>query len=125
MNDYNKKLNLPRNLSIKELDVINKMLSVEFDGKDLICKQLETAKVISYCSCGCKTVNIQVDDNTPRYKDNKRVPVELRCVSNDGIPVIMAIHMIDGYLGELEIYRVDSKAINEDIDIKNSIIIIN
>lgn len=122
MSEFHIKLLNPRNLSEDEWKILNKMLSINFDGKDLIYNQLKTAKVISYCPCGCKTVDIQVDDTLPKYEFNKRVPVELKTYSKDGIPIIASIHIFNGYVNELEIYRADSGKICEDIDLGNSII---
>jgi hypothetical protein len=120
MSDLHIELTNPRDLSDNEWKILNKILSINFSGKDLIYKQLKTAKVISCCPCGCKTVDIQVDDTLPKYELNKRIPVELKTFSKDGIPIIASIHLVNGYINELEIYRADSGQICEDIDLDNS-----
>lgn len=107
MSEMKTELEKPRELCADERKVLNKMLSVEFKGKSIILRQLKTAKVVSYCPCGCKTVDIQVNLNSPQYKCMKRVPVELRTLSKPGIPIIASIHVINGYVNELEIYRAD------------------
>ena len=122
MPDYIQKLNIPRKLYEDEWKILNKMLSVDFDGKDAIADQLKTAEVICYCSCGCKTIDIQVDENMPSYEYEKRVPVGLKTISTDGVPIIASIHIVNGYICELEIYRADSEKIEEDIDLDNAII---
>jgi hypothetical protein len=122
MPDLKMKLSKPRDLSSDELKILNKMLSVEFEDKDIIINQLNTAKVISYCSCGCRTIDIQVDNNLPGYDYKIRVQIELKTLSKNGIPIIASIHIVNGYICELEVYRADSKQIDEDINLDNSII---
>ncbi len=58
MSEFKVKLKQPRELSFEEWQVLNKMLSTDFMGKDNIVNQLKSAKVVSYCPCGCKTVDI-------------------------------------------------------------------
>jgi hypothetical protein len=114
--------NEPRELSNGEWKILNKMLSADFQGKDIVSIQLKSAKVISYCPCGCKTIDIQVDRNLPQYEYEKRVPVELKVFSEDGVPIMASLHIANGYISELEIVRADSKAINDEIIFDNSII---
>lgn len=122
MSEWKIEFNEPRELSDFQWKILNKMLSANFCGKDIILKQLETAKVISYCPCGCKTIDIKVENDLPKYEYEKRVPVELRTFSKEGIPIIASLHIVNGYICELEIYRVDSEAIKEDVILDNSII---
>jgi hypothetical protein len=112
----------PRELSDDEWKILNKMMSVDFIGKEIIIKQLNASRVVNYCPCGCKTVDIKVDINLPQYKFDKRVPVELRTFSKSGVPIIASIHVINGYVEELEIYRADSEEIDEEIILDDAII---
>ena len=122
MAELKTELKEPRELSIDEWSILNKMLSVDFEGKDIISIQLKSAKVIGYCPCGCKTIDIQVGSNLPKYEYNKRVPIELRIFSEEEVPIIASIHVVNGYINELEIIRADSKAITEKIILENAII---
>lgn len=122
MSEFKVKLKQPRELSFEEWQVLNKMLSINFGGKDSIVNQLKSAKVISYCPCGCKTVDIDVDNNLPKYEYGKTVPVQLTTYSQDGVPIMAAIHIRNGYVTELEILRVDSKEINEEIKLEQAVI---
>ena len=122
MSDFKIELETPRDLSDDEWEILNKMMSVDFEGKEIIINQLKNAKVISYCPCGCKTVDIQIEGNLPKYEFKKRIPVELMTHSKDNVPIIASIHVINGYINELEIYRADSKEINEEIILDNAII---
>lgn len=122
MSEFKVKLKQSRELSFEECQVLNKMLSTDFVGKDIIVNQLKSAKVVSYCPCGCKTVDIEVDNYLPKYEHEKTVPVQLTTYSKDGVPIIASIHISNGYVTELEILRVDSKEINEEIKLDQAAI---
>ncbi|WP_160680642.1 hypothetical protein [Clostridium sp. C8-1-8] len=77
--NLNFQLDNPRELTYEEREVLDKMLSVEVEGKEIIEKQLETAEVTGYCTCGCKSINIKVSNNAPKYPYPQRVPVEIAC----------------------------------------------
>lgn len=122
MSEFKVKLKQPRELSFEEWQVLSKMLSTDFMGKDSIVNQLKSAKVVSYCPCGCKTVDIEVDNNLPKYEYGKTVPVQLTTYSQDGVPIMAAIHIRNGYVTELEIFRADSEQINEEIKLDQAVI---
>lgn len=122
MSEFKVKLKQPRELSFEEWKVLNKILSTDFVGKDIIVNQLKSAKVISYCPCGCETVDIKVINNLPKYEYGKTVPVQLTTYSQDGVPIIAAIHISNGYVTELEILRVDSEKIDEEINLDQAVI---
>jgi len=122
MSEFKVKPKQPRELSFEEWKVLNKILSTDFVGKDIIVNQLKSAKVISYCPCGCKTLDIKVINNLPKYEYGKTVPVQLTTYSQDGVPIIAAIHISNGYVTELEILRVDSEEIDEEINLDQAVI---
>jgi hypothetical protein len=43
------------------------------------------------------------------------VPVEAELEDEDGVPVHVLLHVLDGYLNELEIYREDSAPVRRAI----------
>lgn len=122
MTDLKTELEEPRELSSDEWRILNKMMSVDFEGKEIILEQLRFARVISYCPCGCKTIDIQIDKDVPKYQYEKRIPVELMILSKTGVPIIASIHIENGYIKELEVYRADSREINEEIILDNATI---
>ncbi|MEH1166457.1 hypothetical protein V6V47_13820 [Micromonospora sp. CPCC 205539] len=52
---------MPRPLSETERDVIARLLSVPFPGRDELRAQLPLATVEGRCGCGCVTVSLAVD----------------------------------------------------------------
>lgn len=115
MEDLRIKLDKPRKLSAEELQWMEKLLSVDFLGRDILVEQMSQCEVISFCGCGCKTIDLAVNKELPKYPYDVRVPVEM---INDEleIPVIFALHVVKGYISELEVYRADSEAILSPIN---------
>jgi len=124
-NNLNVILPNPRDFTDQEWKILNKMLSSNIADKDILYEQLINAKVTGYCSCGCKSIIIAVKDNSPKYINSKRVPVEMLIIGSDGVPVQCLLHIINGCICELEVLRVDSNPINEDLDLENAEITIN
>ena len=46
-----------------------------------------------------------------RANVRERVPVEADAIDSDGQPVHVLLHVVDGYLNELELYRNDLKPV--------------
>ena len=49
-----------------------------------------------------------------KYPYPVRVPVEMRAFQMDKAPIVFLIHILDGYLDELEIFSADGAIINSD-----------
>jgi hypothetical protein len=47
---------------------------------------------------------------------NERVPVEAEGWEN-GVPIDILLHVVDGYLAELEVLRMDSKPLQSPLEI--------
>jgi len=101
------------------------MLAADVIDKEIIINQIKTAKVIGHCTCGCKTISIYANHNMPRYTSCVRVPVEMVINASDGVPIQFLLHIIDGYVSELEVLRVDSQPINEEIKLDDAVITTN
>lgn len=109
----------------EERQWLNKILSVTFEGRDIIAKQVSDAKVTGCCSCGCKSIEIKVNNMHPVYPYSKRIPVEMEVASKDGVPITFLLHVLNGYVSELEVFRADSLIIDEDINIQKAQVKIN
>lgn len=90
---------------------------------DILRTQISNAEVVSTCDCGCRTIDIKVPEHLEKYKCNRRVPVEMIVeLGGDTAPVLFQLHVVDGYVNELEIIKLDSTPINEEIDISKGIV---
>ena len=91
-----------RNLSVKEIDLIQWLLA-ETNNLELMT-QIENTKVMSRCSCGCPTIDLKVEGVETR-------PLGLTLSADghspEGVPVGVILHVKDGLLSELEVYSQD------------------
>src|SRR6266487_4462699 len=95
-----------RNLSTEEINLIEWLL-INTKHSELI-EQIEKAKVISKCSCGCPTVDLEVAG-----VDKQPINLHLSAsgYSPEGILVGIILHVRNGLLSELEVYSEDGTKI--------------
>ncbi len=97
---------LPRALTTLERAVLNLLLSEAFPGRDELRQQAEDVKVKGRCSCGCDTVDLLVEEKSRQPAPvSNRVPVEATSTAGPATDVLL--HVVDGLLNELEVYRHD------------------
>lgn len=113
---------IPRDFTSEEATVLEKMLSADFEGKGALREQLSHTKVTGYCDCGCKSVRFACNPSASKYPFNERIPVEMEVMDEDGVPVLFLLHMISGYVSELEVFRADSEPIAELPDVCNAVV---
>lgn len=121
---YNLKrfLTQPRKLDPFEQSSITKMISALPDNH-ILADQLNHAEVISVCECGCRTVDLRVPRHLEKYVCDERIPVEMQVESDgDSAPILFLLHVMNGYLDELEILKLDSTPIFEEIDIDKGVV---
>ncbi|AQT86332.1 hypothetical protein B1222_21040 [Paenibacillus larvae subsp. pulvifaciens] len=104
---------------------MEKLLSVEFPERDILVSQLKNAKVIGNYLCGCRTIDINIDSTCSKFPNSKRVPVEMIIHNGQSAPIIFYLHVLNGYIKELEIFKADSKPISEKFELNNAQININ
>lgn len=95
----------------EERAILNRLLSTPFPGRDELLRQANSVKVSNECDC-CPTITLMVD-RLPLNKAEvkRRIPVEAEGVDQDGNTIHYLLHVIEGYLSELEVYREDSYCI--------------
>jgi hypothetical protein len=107
-------LDAPRDLRADERGVIEQLLEHHFVGRDEIRSQLATARVIAEGSGDSRTLRFAPPDTgAPRANTMLRVPVEAQANDEDGVPIVVLLHVVDGVVEELEVYRVDGQAIRQ------------
>ncbi|GAC44482.1 hypothetical protein [Paenibacillus popilliae] len=114
-----------RDLSIEEKRWIHKLLSVNFDGRDILKNQMEYAKVIGSCLCGCRTIDIEIESKSHCFHNQTRVPVEMIIDNGNSAPTIFYLHVVEGYITELEVFKADSSEIKGLISLDNALIRVN
>jgi hypothetical protein len=118
-------LDPPRELHARERALMEQLLSVPFVGRDEMRSQLATARVRAAGGGDTRTVRFKLAlEDLHRACINVRVPVEAETTDEDGVPIMVLVHVVDGLLDELEIYRVDGKPIRrEDLGVLQSVVV--
>jgi hypothetical protein len=98
-----------RQLTESERDLIAYLLTADFPGAVALRAQL--AKCVAKVIDDDGSLSIRVADSSPA-EVNRRIPVEAECLDDDGIFIHVLLHVLDGLLNELEIYRDDSKLVS-------------
>lgn len=95
-----------RRMSAEERAVIARLLEPEFPGSAQLRMQLASARVADLDSDG--SLKFLIDTTLPRAPVLQRVATEAEAVDGDGVPVAVLLHVVDGMLDELEVFRGDS-----------------
>jgi hypothetical protein len=96
----------PRRLSGMEQATLAVLLAESFRGSDALLRQAEIVRVNEECTCGCGSIGLAVDhDPKIRADVSERIPVEGRSTvpTEDGAPVEVLLHVVDGFMNELEV----------------------
>jgi uncharacterized protein DUF6984 len=94
-----------RPLSPVELGIVFTLLSADFPGRDELLEQLSECKVRTLDENG--SLEFLLYDKRPAMVV-RRIPVEAEMEDKDGIIIHILLHVVSGFLKELEIYRDDS-----------------
>ena len=102
----------------KEKQVLLKMLDIDFTGRDILRQQLEGLLVKIMDDDG--SLSFQVESNSVA-PITTAVAVEARCPDLDSKEmndphINLLLHVVDGKMKQLEIYRDDSKPILREPD---------
>lgn len=88
-----------------ERNILATLLRAEFPGRSELAQQAGTALVRSLDTNGSVSF-VRVEG--PSAKVVRRIPVEAEVEDEDGTIIHVLLHVLDGRLNELEIYREDS-----------------
>ena len=95
-------------LTKNEREIIERLLEADFPGRDQIRQQFNNCLVTIIDEYGSLRFDIRSDIKAPVIK---RVPIEAEAQDVDGVPIHLLLHVVDGKLTELEIYKDDSSPI--------------
>jgi hypothetical protein len=102
-------LDEPRDLTSVERALVERLLEVEFAGRDALREQFDGAQVTAEGCGDTRTIRFRLVDDAPQAATSLRVPVEGETADADGMPIAILLHVIDGRAAEVEIYRVDGE----------------
>lgn len=98
---------LPRPLLPIERDTLLEVLGyADFEGRDALVAQVDSATVIGYCGCGCASVHLEVTPDAPRaHATPSPIPNEATVLDADGDAIGgVIVFLSDSRLSFLEIY---------------------
>ena len=97
-----------RELTSAERKVIERLLQERFDGRNELLCQLDGAQVRAIDPNGSLSFRI---NGPTTAKVRTRVPVEAAAPDVDGASVHVLLHVVDGRMTELEVYREDLRPV--------------
>lgn len=99
-----------RELTDLERRYLDRLISVDFPGRENVAKQLQSARARPIDEDG--SVELVTESNEPANV-TKRVPVEGESLDSDGVPIYFLLHVVDSQIRELEIYKADGSPIKQ------------
>ena len=100
-----------RPLSPVKQEMLRRLLSVEFAGKHELLTQADSLTAEGSIR---RSIAINPGASAPVANVQRRIPVEAEFEDTDGVTVHVLLHVVDGLMNELEIYREDSAPILGD-----------
>ena len=97
-----------RSLTPREREILARLLESPFPGRDEIRQQIKDSLVreIAEYDDAYGSIEFNVQANA-RATVAQRVLVEAMADDEDGVPILVLLHVVDGFIDELEILRAD------------------
>lgn len=102
-------------LSENEKQWLTTMLSVNFREKGQLIQQINAASIAREYTRYFILIKFIVPVNISAIKMTERVPIEMRIYEENNAPLQFLLHVIHGYVSELEVFRADSSEIKGNI----------
>ena len=100
-----------RDLDAFEHALMSRLLSASFPGREALAAQARAARVKWLQSPGAPALLFEVAGDIPTADVRRRIPVEAEGLDADGEAVHFLLHVVDGRMVEVEIYRDDGEAL--------------
>lgn len=85
----------------------------EFDGRDGLLEQIDTARVVGRCGCGCATVDLEVTGPPVTEAVSSPLPNEANVIGPDGKEIGgVLVFVKNGKLSTLEVYSYTERPIS-------------
>lgn len=110
-------LKLNKNLTYLENSWLSKMLEKEDELNRQLKLQILHSKVDREYTKFYLILKFHVQQIIPLIKTNVRVPVEMYLKQDGRPPIVFFLHVLNGYVHELEVFNADSSEINSHIDL--------
>lgn len=94
-----------RKLNLEEKDLLVRLLSAKFPGSSELQCQVGKARVRTIDENGSLAFLVSAASSA---EVERRIPVEGYCEDSDGVMIHFLVHVLDGTLSELEIFKEDN-----------------
>lgn len=103
------------------------MFDKEFPEKKVLQEQIKESYIKPNYNNNFISLKFYITSDLKKFTyTNIRVPVEMRVYERDNdVPIIFILHVIEGFINELEIYKADSSEIIDKFSFDGLEIIIN
>lgn len=98
---------------------LNKLMAIEFIGKEILVKQIQNSKYELICGAGFISIKFFISDEKEKFPFRVRIPVEMTAYQHGKHPIIFLLHVLEGIVHELEVYTADGSLIDGGISIQN------
>jgi hypothetical protein len=109
-------LMIRRTLTDDELKLLNRLLAEDFPGRDEIAEQIKSAQAEQIDGNG--SLKFFVSSTAP-VVTRFRIPAEGEFEDADGTTIHVLLHVVNGVIDELEVYKDDSSAVISMPDAKH------
>lgn len=99
---------LNRSLSESEQALIAALLSYLPEGAESFLAQLEQARVVDHCSCGCPSIDLAIGKARKRAAGDTEILIGADGCSPEGTPVGIILWAQAGNLSSLEVHAWDA-----------------
>ena len=105
-----------RELSKREIEILNFLLSKDFPGRNKLLNQVSNAKVrpINEYSDNWGSLEFKIKSGN-KAKVDERIPVQASTLDSDNVPITLFLHVINGKINELEIVKADNSPLNKTL----------
>lgn len=103
-----------RELYGKEQIWLSKLFDVEFKEKSILLSQISSANIICKQEYSFLSLKFSFTKEVTPYPYPVRVPVEMHAFQQSSAPIVFLLHVISGYIDELEIFTSDLTRIDVD-----------
>ena len=107
-------------LSAVERNWLEVMLSNDFLYRTELIEQINHAEIVREYTKYYLSLKFKVSRAVSATGCNTRIPVEMRIYKSGCVPIQFLLHIVDGYISELEIFSADSSEIKQNLEIGNS-----
>ena len=107
-------------LSKNETKWLSTLLKEQFSKKEEIIKQINNAEIQREYDKFFLSIKFVVDKEIKPINDNARVPVEMRVYRKNTCPVQFLLHIVNGYVDELEVFCTDSSEVDANIELEKA-----